>query len=243
MSNQDESAPYSKLPTYQFFSADLNYNYYTDSTDSKEEAPPTVPSPAASVVLASPKVAYSLTDDVPQPTFEERLAATTSLAATPELTWFEPTPISRTQETMFQTQEAEEKWNQYTEPNCAPINFSSEFDFNRSLLKIFWRIDVDHNNRVSKNELATALSENWFSGDETLLAALLYDVYEEISPEAVLCDAGLSVNNILNYAPFVGLSTQSLKPVTVTSPNNYDVRNSSQSRPKAKKLRNLFQKR
>ncbi len=284
MSNQDESAPYSKLPTYQFFSADLNYNYYTDSTVGTE-APPVVAPSAVAIVPVPAKVEYSLTDDEPDPTFEERVAAmattptatspvnttspvttpiptpiptptstslvttsastslaitpvSTSLAATPVSTWLEatPTPIS-------QMQEVEEKWNQYPQPSCAPINFSSEFNFNRSLLKIFWRIDVDHNNRVSKSELATALSENWFSGDEELLAQQLYDVYEQISPETVLCDAGLSVNNILNFAPFCGMSRQTLAPVSMTSPPNYDVRSGSQSKPKAKKLRTLFQKR
>jgi hypothetical protein len=135
----------------------------------------------------------------------------------------------------------EEKWNQYTEPTCDAAAFSRDFNFNRSLLKIFWRIDVDHNNRVSKNELAIALHNNWFDSDEKLLATLLYENYEDISPEAIFCDAGLSVNNILNFAPFAPMAAEKLEPQAPAqvqpAGNNAPAKKSTKS---SRSLRSLF---
>ncbi len=136
-----------------------------------------------------------------------------------------------------------EKWNAYVEPNCAPAVFSSDFNFNRSLLKIFWRIDVDHNNRVSKNELALALQENWFGGDEKVLARLLFEMYEDISPETIFCDAGLSVNNILNYGPFGDMAKEQLDTVIPDPPQQTrkspPKKNSNKS---SQQLRSLFKR-
>ncbi len=290
------------LPSYQFFSADLNYNYFTEQTPvgdapgavtpavvtksvvtqpvvTKSMATPSVviPSPvtqsvvpytpasydfisnlaapaAAPVVEVEPaRVEYSLSDDEPELTFEERVAAMeremaiadaasaaaraaadaiarASAAATQPIS---PIPtFSRYDVELIPAEylqapvapapapapaalgtQSGEKWNAYVQPNCAPDVFSADFNFNRSLLKIFWRIDVDHNNRVSKNELALALQENWFAGDEKLLAKLLFEMYEDISPEAIFCDAGLSVNNILSYGPFGDMAKEELEAV------------------------------
>lgn len=354
MSNQDDESKDSNLPSYQFFSADLNYNYFTDQTttgeapssvlpssttsattsastpastslkSSKPFAAPSIPevkpyayvpaSPtpanavsdvpfvpytpssidfmanlaakvAAPIVEIEPeRIEYSLKDDEPEMTFEERVAAmereiavanaasaaaqaaadeaaqaaalkaaaqaAAAQAISPIPTFsrhadIEPIPAEylQTPAALEVGTESGEKWNAYVEPNCAPDVFSYDFNFNRSLLKIFWRIDVDHNNRVSKNELALALQENWFGGDETVLAKLLYEMYEDISPEAIFCDAGLSVNNILNYGPFGDLVKEQLQvdipeppqPLRNTTPKKKNIK-SSQS------LRSLFQK-
>ncbi|MBI2809699.1 MAG: EF-hand domain-containing protein [Candidatus Melainabacteria bacterium] len=309
MSNQDEESKDSNLPGYQFFSTDLNYNYFTEQTNN--DAPlavipavtpavtpvvtpavtpvvtpvvtpavlpissvsnfvmdvplnPYTPSStdfvanlaaqaAAPVVEVEPvRVEYSLNDDGPELTFEERVAAmereiaaadaasiaaqaaadaiaqatavraaaeraaTQPISPIPTYSRFpdvEPIPAQYLQapapaETSTQS---DEKWNTYVQPNCAPDVFSPDFNFNRSLLKIFWRIDIDHNNRVSRNELAQALQENWFGGDEKLLAKLLFEMYDDISPEAIFCDAGLSVNNILNFGPFGDMAKEELE--------------------------------
>ncbi|CAN5263597.1 hypothetical protein BH10CYA1_BH10CYA1_36050 [soil metagenome] len=343
MSNQDEESKDSNLSGYQFFSADLNYNYFAEQT-TNGDAPPavtpfvlptstssaatssTVPSsvpvksskpfsvpsqpevkpyvpevkpyvsevkpytyvpitPAAAPVLeARPeRVAYSLNDNEPEVTFEERVAAmerelaaanaasTAAQAAAdavaqaaavraaaeaaaaqpispiPTFSRFsdaEPIPAEYLQvpapvETGTQSGV---KWNAYVQPNCAPDVFGPDFNFNRSLLKIFWRIDVDHNNRVSKNELALALQENWFGGDEKLLAKLLFEMYEEISPEAIFCDAGLSVNNILNYGPFSDMAREELE---AQIPEPQPVRNSAPKTKNTKSsqsLRSLFKR-
>lgn len=264
MSNQDEEPKEPGLPTYQFFSADLYHNYFTDSannvapqavTDSflsgadLSTSIPSISFPSTSLPsliapssvmpstytqstdapgstassLTNPEpVPYSLTDDEPEPTFEERAATA-------------PIPVAEPSQT-------EEKWNRYVEPSTVPDVFSADFNFNRSLLKIFWRIDVDHNNRVSKKELALALQENWFDGDEKVLAKLLYESYEDISPETIFCDAGLSINNILNFGPFGEMAAEQLEteiPDRVPPPRGNDslkqkLRKSSQS------LRKLF---
>lgn len=145
------------------------------------------------------RVEYSLNDVELEPTFEERVAAMSSpivLESAPEPNW-----------NRFEAPAA-----QSASQLLPPEQFSANFSFNRSLLKIFWRIDVDHNNRVSKRELAQALDENWFSGDERLLAKLLHEIYEDISPEAIFCDAGLSVNNIYNFPPFAELAATQVEP-------------------------------
>jgi hypothetical protein len=123
---------------------------------------------------------------------------------------------------------------------------SPDFNFNRSLLKIFWRIDIDHNNRVSKNELATALQENWFQGDERVLAKLLFDMYEEISPEAVFCDAGLSVNNILSFGPFGDMVAQQVD-TEMPQPTKQPERNNAPAKKKtnnksSQSLRSMFKR-
>ncbi|HEY9678792.1 MAG TPA: hypothetical protein V6C76_12335 [Drouetiella sp.] len=186
---------------------------------------------------AATRPVYSLKDDTPEPTFEERVAAMKKAAADkaelekrpappPAKIVFNPSAmisgeitnvVNNAASAQFEsnastTAKADENgWHPYQPQQPAPVQqslstssntFSSDFDFNRSLLKIFWRIDVDHNNRVSKRELALALDENWFSGNERVLAKILFEAYEDISPEAIFCDAGLSVNNILSYGPF-----------------------------------------
>lgn len=240
---------------------------------------------AAPVVEVEPKrVEYSLKDDEPEMTFEERVAAmereiavanaasaaaqaaqaaaaqaaaakaaSQAAAAQPispiptfsRYSDIEPIPAEYLQAPApveVGTQSGE-KWNAYVEPNCAPDVFSSDFNFNRSLLKIFWRIDVDHNNRVSKNELALALQENWFGGDEKVLAKLLFEMYEDISPEAIFCDAGLSVNNILNYGPFGDMANEQLETEIPDPPQQ--IRNSApkkKSNKPSQQLRSLFKR-
>ncbi|MBS1955011.1 MAG: hypothetical protein JST89_12565 [Cyanobacteria bacterium SZAS-4] len=329
MSNQDDESKDSNLPSYQFFSADLNYNYFTDQPTNIDALPAVTPTvlpttsttpssvkpytppasytpvsytpsspsiPASSFIPSSSqtptsiaaapvvsnlvqdvpvvpytpssidfmanlaakvsaplveaepeRVEYSLKDDEPELTFEERVAAmereiaaadaaTAAAQAAKDLaaaqkaaeiaaaqpispiptfsrfTDVEPIPAEYLQAPVqLETgTQSGDKWNAYVEPSCAPDVFSADFNFNRSLLKIFWRIDIDHNNRVSKNELALALQENWFGGDEKVLASLLFEMYEEISPEAIFCDAGLSVNNILAYGPFGEMANEKL---------------------------------
>lgn len=291
MSNQDEESKDFNLPGYQFFSPDLNYNYFGDQSF----ATPTVLS-VESAVIAAPAataaesstyaafatsaelqqecVPYSLSDSEPELTFEERVAAMDREIAAHEAASarartaaiLTPAPPPAPAPTSDQSSSIpsiaslpveysqsayvgmaniaapeEEKWNQYAEPTCDAAAFSRDFNFNRSLLKIFWRIDVDHNNRVSKNELAIALHNNWFDSDEKLLATLLYENYEDISPEAIFCDAGLSVNNILNFAPFAPMAAEKLEsqaPVQVQpARNNAPAKKSTKS---SRSLRSLF---
>ncbi|MFN8555056.1 MAG: hypothetical protein U0103_26610 [Candidatus Obscuribacterales bacterium] len=259
------------------------------------------------------RVAYSLTEDGPEPTFEERVAAMEreiaaadaasaaaraaaarpaaapnseissasifapakartpdSLFAPPQhldatpnsftapvtCTASAPAPVSAVHTTPvtspgYVAQQAttpvqsEPKWNQYVEPSVVPDVFSSTFNFNRSLLKIFWRIDIDHNNRVSKNELAIALQENWFEGDERVLAKLLYESYEDISPETIFCDAGLSVNNILSFGPFAEMAASQLEsqiPEPVRPEKSARPAQKKSNNKSAQSLRSLFKR-
>ncbi|MBS2003152.1 MAG: hypothetical protein JST44_16685 [Cyanobacteria bacterium SZAS LIN-5] len=228
----------------------------------------------APVVENSPvRVAYSLTEDGPEPTFEERVAAMereiaaadaasdaartpNSFAAPVTCTASAPAPVSAVHTTPvtspgYVAQQAttpvqsEPKWNQYVEPSVVPDVFSSTFNFNRSLLKIFWRIDIDHNNRVSKNELAIALQENWFEGDERVLAKLLYESYEDISPETIFCDAGLSVNNILSFGPFAEMAASQLEsqiPEPVRPEKSARPAQKKSNNKSAQSLRSLFKR-
>jgi hypothetical protein len=76
------------------------------------------------------------------------------------------------------------------------------FDLNKILTEIFWRIDVNRNNRISKAELEQAVVLRWFSGDSAELAKILFDDYDRIVPLPYLEDAGLSIEDILRYPPF-----------------------------------------
>ncbi len=319
MSNDDEELKDLSLPGYQFFTPDLNYNYFSDQNASIFSTPPVVsPSetvatqntfptslmaPAQNTLPSAPvqnmlpnapaqqtaPVQYSLSDDSPEPTFAERVAAMereklAEAAATAKAkadaiaaskadiaaskadiaaaradiaaaradiadiavapACVAPGPV-QTAPAIVAPVQREEVWNQYVEPSCVPDVFSVDFNFNRSLLKIFWRIDVDHNNRVSKNELALALQDNWFEGDEKTLAKLLYQSYEDISPEAIFCDAGLSVNNILGFGPFAEMAASQLEtqlpernlPDRIDFPKRKNPTKSSQQ-----SLRSLFKK-
>jgi len=239
------------------------------------------------------RVAYSLTEDGPEPTFEERVAAmereiaaadaasaaaraaaavaaarpatapnseisSASIFAPAVSAASAPVPALHTTPVIapvtapgYVSQQAttpvqsEPKWNQYVEPSVVPDVFSSAFNFNRSLLKIFWRIDIDHNNRVSKNELAIALQENWFEGDERVLAKLLYESYEDISPETIFCDAGLSVNNILSFGPFAEMAASQLEsqiPEPVRPEKSARPAQKKSNNKSAQSLRSLFKR-
>jgi hypothetical protein len=345
MSNHDEESQESKSPTYKFYSAELNYNYYveqprandapntvassgiTSSTASTASGgiettdagvalnsvtmptvsmssslptlklPPLPPLPAlpapksigvskissvtsradvaaefpgqvseqisglvsgkVSEQVAPNKVEYSLIDDLPEPTFEERVAAMKKASAEEEV----PEPVAPSPSAIsFPTaeqlpapvpvpvstpQESADRWTACEVPNCDPDVFSPDFNFNRSLLKIFWRIDSDHNNRVCKNELLIALSNDWFTGDERLLAKLMYEIYEEISKETIFCDAGLSINNILNFELFAELAARDAEPVKMSESRAIEAPRTPKTAPKknqksSQSLRSLF---
>jgi len=93
------------------------------------------------------------------------------------------------------------------------------------------------------HELATALQENWFVGDEKVLAKLLFDMYEEISPEAIFCDAGLSVNNILSFGPFGDMVAEQLEPEIPQSSQQPTRKNAPQKKTKSSQsLRSMFKR-
>ncbi|HEY9730896.1 MAG TPA: hypothetical protein V6C89_03225 [Drouetiella sp.] len=263
------------------------------STPSTAWTTQTVSTPNRAAESKTAAVPYSIMENEPEPTFEERVAAmereiaeadaasararalaaqapapsvgqepgtidlssaqafghafalTTNFQAPGLAPAVEETPLSYTGTANVAAPD-EERWNKYPEPDCDSTRFSDAFNFNRSLLKIFWRIDVDHNNRVSKNELAIALDNNWFEGDERLLAMLLYESYEDISPEAIFCDAGLSVNNILSFAPFAPMAAEKLESQAPTL--NQSARNSNLAKGGSKKskssqsLRSMFKR-
>lgn len=305
MSNDDEELKDLSLPGYQFFTPDLNYNYFSDQNASILSTPPvvspsetvatqdkfptslmapaqnTLPSapvqntlPNAPVQQTAPApqtapVQYSLSDDGPEPTFAERVAAMEReklaeaaatarakaeaiAAAKADLTSVAPVysaPVTavpvNTAPANVAPVEREEVWNHYVEPSCVPDVFSADFNFNRSLLKIFWRIDIDHNNRVSKNELAMALQDNWFEGDEKTLAKLLYESYEDISPEAIFCDAGLSVNNILSFGAFAEMAASQLEtelPQQARAGFNQAPKKKNPTKSSQQSLRSLFKR-
>jgi hypothetical protein len=81
-------------------------------------------------------------------------------------------------------------------------DFSGNFNFEASLLKIFWRIDVDRNNHVSYSELTQAIESDWFAGDEKLLAKVLLACYDDITMGSLRLDAGVTVDQILRFGPF-----------------------------------------
>jgi hypothetical protein len=219
--------------------------------------------------IAPNKVEYSLIDDLPEPTFEERVAAMkkasakeeapVSIAPSPSAISFPtaeqlPAPVLAQLPAQLpvpapvpasNSQESAQGWNAYEAPSSVLDVFSPDFNFNRSLLKIFWRIDSDHNNRVCKNELLIALSNEWFTGNERLLAKLMYDIYEDISPETIFCDAGLSINNILNFELFAELAARDAEPVKMSESYATDAPKTSKTAPKkntksSQSLRSLF---
>ena len=85
---------------------------------------------------------------------------------------------------------------------AAEDEFSAKFNFEASLLKIFWRIDIDRNNHVSRPELMQAIENDWFTDDEKLLVKILLACYDDIALGSLLLDAGLTVRQILCFAPF-----------------------------------------
>lgn len=184
-SHDDSSSLYAseKMPSYKFFDSNLNYSFYTES----DATPPVMAAPAP-LVMPAP---------IP-PVMPENLSKGESLlqqgtALNDQPAWSPRSPSTPKPDSDSQDSE---------------LAFSAKFDFNESLLKIFWRIDIDRNNRVNKAELQNAIGQNWFDGDEQILAAVLLSFYDELVCAPVFCDVGLSVNQILSSPLFSEMSTK-----------------------------------
>jgi len=95
------------------------------------------------------------------------------------------------------------------------------FDLNKILTEIFWRIDVNRNNRISKAELEQAVVLRWFSGDSAELANILLGDYDRIVPLPYLDDAGLSIEDILRYPPFSHIAQVKKPPAAKPSRVNF----------------------
>jgi hypothetical protein len=82
--------------------------------------------------------------------------------------------------------------------------FSENFKFKPTLLNIFWKIDSNHDQRLSKQELHIAIRHGKFHDDEELLAGLLMQHFDYIRTNKLRSSRffdqrGLKVEEIMSY--------------------------------------------
>lgn len=66
------------------------------------------------------------------------------------------------------------------------IVFSQNFKFKATLLNIFWKIDKDDDQRLSKQELSDAMSNGRFHDDEELIICLLWRHFDDIRRRKIM---------------------------------------------------------
>lgn len=214
----------SEMPAYEFFHANLNYSFYVEneasSVVSGQYTAPAKELPSEGV-SEPPSLQELLKEDEPRYATAEQICPVVEENSSTGMS------VGTGQPDAMQASDE--------------IEFSDQFDFNASLLKIFWRIDVDRNNRVNRAELECAVRDHWFTGDEEVLALALLGEYDEIMPGPMIADAGLSVAQILNFAPFCQLA-QSTMGRSREQPSNNSWSEERASKKKKKSMQVLFEK-
>ncbi|HEY9717517.1 MAG TPA: hypothetical protein V6C69_08610 [Trichormus sp.] len=81
------------------------------------------------------------------------------------------------------------------------IVFSQNFKFKPTLLSIFWKIDKDDDQRLSKSELSDAMSNGSFHDDEELILCLLWRHFDDIRRRKIMSSTffdrrGISIEEI-----------------------------------------------
>jgi len=84
------------------------------------------------------------------------------------------------------------------------IVFSQNFRFKPTLLSIFWKIDKDDDQRLSKSELFTAMASGRFNDDEELIICLLWRHFDNIRRQKITSSTffdrrGVSVDEIVGF--------------------------------------------
>lgn len=76
------------------------------------------------------------------------------------------------------------------------IIFSENFKFKATLLSIFWKIDKDADQRLSKSELSDAMSNGQFHGDEELIICLLWRHFDDIRRRKIMASTFFDIRGI-----------------------------------------------
>jgi len=172
------------LLSYQFFDATKDYSFTSFSSQPTPAEPaPATASPA--VVAAADVVDSATTTPVAPPTPPSAPAPV--VLANPAATPVEPT-------------------------RPADLSFGPNFNFTRSIKRVFTALDIDLSNRVTRKELADGMASNKLHGDEYLLALTLLDYYDEIHKNVFGtggADMGASVEEILTY---IGIKQENKSP-------------------------------
>ena len=82
--------------------------------------------------------------------------------------------------------------------------FSEYFDFDACLKSVFRKIDVNHDNRLSKNELYAAIRSRKFNDDEEVLAGLVLEQFDRIrrqkmSSSTFFDERGVNLQEIVTF--------------------------------------------
>jgi len=97
------------------------------------------------------------------------------------------------------------------------IAFSENFKFKPTLLSIFWKIDKDDDQRLSKSELSNALSGGHFHDDEELIICLLWRHFDDIRRQKLSSTTffdrrGISVDEIVAFEGWAKYLPQGANP-------------------------------
>jgi hypothetical protein len=81
----------------------------------------------------------------------------------------------------------------------AKAGFSAHFNLRLSLERIFRQLDVNHDRRLSKDELGLVYADGRFTGDDELLVILLLHNLDEIRKTGSNDSRGVTFDDILSY--------------------------------------------
>jgi len=198
----------SNISGYQFFDATKDYAFTSlaNQAAATSSAPVTTsdttpPGPAAQVAAkGQPKAPAKAVTSAP--------AAPVAPAPVPAVAAPAPAPAPAVQIHTIDSMKVESATTPPPPPlaNESPksqrLQFSPNFNFSQSLVRVFIALDIDLSNRLSKKELQDGMAGNKLHGDEYLLAMTLLDYYDEIHKNLFGeggPDMGCSVEEILTY--------------------------------------------